>query len=51
MHITVEDAGVGLDPGIGKARRFDAFYTTKETGLGMGVSIRGPILDRHSSKL
>ncbi|MDI1478856.1 PAS domain-containing protein [Polyangium sp. y55x31] len=51
VHVAVEDAGVGLDPAIDKARLFDAFYTTKENGLGMGLSISRSILERHGGKL
>jgi PAS domain S-box-containing protein len=47
---TVEDAGVGFtasDP----SRLFDAFYTTKPSGLGMGLSISRSIIERHSGRL
>ncbi|MDC3958045.1 PAS domain-containing protein [Polyangium jinanense] len=51
VHVAVEDAGVGLDPAIDKARLFHAFYTTKENGLGMGLSISRSIIERHGGKL
>jgi PAS domain S-box-containing protein len=51
VHVAVDDAGVGLDPAIDKARLFDAFYTTKENGLGMGLSISRSIIERHGGKL
>ncbi|MDC0745391.1 PAS domain-containing protein [Polyangium mundeleinium] len=50
VHLAVEDAGVGLDA-IDSARLFDAFYTTKENGLGMGLPISRSILERHGGKL
>src|SRR5437879_1213244 len=44
--VAVEDAGVGLreEP---PARLFEAFYTTKPGGLGMGLSISRSIMDGH----
>ena len=50
VQITVEDSGVGLDPNtIGKI--FDAFYTTKPGGMGMGLSICRSILQAHGGRL
>ncbi|MCY1067197.1 PAS domain-containing protein [Nannocystis sp. RBIL2] len=51
VHVAVEDAGVGLGGGADRARLFDAFYTTKENGLGMGLSISRSIIERHGGKL
>jgi signal transduction histidine kinase len=48
--VAVEDAGVGLDPEQ-VARLFDAFYTTKPEGLGMGLSISRSIVEAHSGRL
>src|SRR6266850_1388785 len=48
--VAVEDAGVGF----GKAeapRLFEAFYTTKPGGLGMGLSISRSIVDSHRGRL
>ena len=48
--VAVEDAGVGL----GEAevpRLFEAFYTTKPGGLGMGLSISRSIIDSHRGRL
>jgi PAS domain S-box-containing protein len=48
--IAVEDAGVGF--GEDEAPRlFEAFYTTKPGGLGMGLSISRSIIDSHSGRL
>jgi len=48
--ITVRDSGPGLDP---KAldHLFDAFYTTKPQGLGMGLAISRSIIEAHGGRL
>ncbi|WP_437535232.1 ATP-binding protein [Sorangium sp. So ce726] len=51
VQVAVEDAGVGFGGGNDRARLFDAFYTTKENGLGMGLSISRSIIERHGGKL
>jgi signal transduction histidine kinase len=48
--VSVEDLGVGIN-GADAARLFDAFYTTKSGGLGMGLSISRSIIERHGGKL
>lgn len=48
--VSIEDLGVGIDP-VDTARLFDAFYTTKAGGLGMGLSISRSIIERHGGKL
>lgn len=47
---SVADSGKGIDPDIG-AQLFDAFYTTKSDGLGMGLSISRTIMLRHDGEL
>jgi C4-dicarboxylate-specific signal transduction histidine kinase len=37
-RLTVRDTGVGVDPHHGD-KLFEAFYTTKSAGMGMGLSI------------
>jgi PAS domain S-box-containing protein len=48
--ITVRDSGPGLDPQR-LDHLFDAFYTTKPQGMGMGLSISRSIIEAHSGRL
>jgi len=48
--VAVEDAGVGFSEEQA-ARLFEAFYTTKAGGLGMGLSISRSIMDAHRGRL
>jgi C4-dicarboxylate-specific signal transduction histidine kinase len=48
--VAVEDAGVGFRE-VEAARLFEAFYTTKPGGLGMGLSISRSIMDGHRGRL
>jgi C4-dicarboxylate-specific signal transduction histidine kinase len=48
--VTVRDSGVGLDPQSGE-HIFDAFYTTKPRGMGMGLSISQSIVQNHGGRL
>lgn len=48
--VTVQDSGTGLDPKI-KEQMFDAFYTTKGEGMGMGLSISRSIVQDHGGRL
>jgi signal transduction histidine kinase len=48
--VAVQDAGVGVAPQH-LDRIFDAFYTTKEDGLGMGLSISRSIIQAHGGRL
>jgi len=48
--VAVEDAGVGFREAQA-ARLFQAFYTTKPGGLGMGLSISRSIMDGHRGRL
>src|SRR5712664_2764571 len=50
VRLTVQDEGVGLDPQA-MDRLFEAFYTTKNEGMGMGLSISRSIIERHRGRL
>jgi signal transduction histidine kinase len=50
IFVTIADTGVGLEP-ANKARLFDALYTTKATGLGLGLSICRKIVAVHGGRL
>jgi signal transduction histidine kinase len=48
--VAVRDSGPGIDPEH-LERVFDAFYTTKPSGTGMGLSICRSIIHAHGGKL
>jgi C4-dicarboxylate-specific signal transduction histidine kinase len=48
--VAVRDSGPGIDP-ENLERVFEAFFTTKSTGVGMGLSICRSIIDAHGGKL
>ena len=50
MLVAVSDSGPGL-PQANLDRLFEAFYTTKASGLGMGLSICRSIVEAHGGRL
>jgi PAS domain S-box-containing protein len=48
--VTVQDSGPGLTP-ANHEHLFEAFYTTKPSGLGMGLSICRSIIEAHGGRL
>jgi signal transduction histidine kinase len=50
VTVSVRDTGIGFDAGD-PDRFFDAFYTTKSAGMGIGLSVSRSIMERHSGRL
>ena len=50
LEVTVKDTGKGLNPQHFE-QIFDTFFTTKASGLGMGLSISRSIIEAHSGRL
>jgi signal transduction histidine kinase len=50
VRLSVQDAGVGFDPRSAD-RLFEMFYTTKSTGMGVGLSVSRSIIESHRGRL
>jgi predicted ATPase/signal transduction histidine kinase len=50
VMISVQDSGPGIDP-ENLDHLFEAFYTTKPQGLGMGLAISHSIIEAHGGRL
>ena len=50
VRLSVRDTGVGIEP-QGMDRLFDAFYTTKSSGMGIGLSVSRSIIESHKGRL
>ena len=50
VFLEVRDSGPGLKEGDAN-RLFDAFYTTKANGMGMGLAISRSIAEAHGGEL
>jgi len=48
--LTVQDAGVGFDSETAE-KLFDAFFTTKRGGMGIGLSVSRSIIESHHGRL
>jgi signal transduction histidine kinase len=49
-RLTVQDAGVGFNPQAAD-RLFESFYTTKNDGMGIGLSVSRSIIESHHGRL
>jgi signal transduction histidine kinase len=50
VRLSVTDAGVGFKPDSAN-KLFDAFYTTKKDGMGIGLSLSRSIIEAHHGRL
>jgi PAS domain S-box-containing protein len=50
VRLSVQDAGCGVNPQDFE-RLFEAFYTTKTGGMGIGLSVSRSIIERHEGRL
>lgn len=50
VRLTVQDAGCGFDPQTAD-KLFESFYTTKNDGMGMGLSVCRSIIENHQGRL
>jgi PAS domain S-box-containing protein len=48
--VSVQDSGVGFEPHA-VDKLFEAFYTTKQDGMGMGLSVSRSIIESHHGRL
>jgi predicted ATPase/signal transduction histidine kinase len=50
VRLMVRDAGIGVDPQAAQ-RLFEAFYSTKPGGMGIGLSISRSIIESHRGQI
>ena len=50
IRLSVRDEGAGFKPESAE-RLFDAFYTTKSDGMGIGLSLSRSIIERHGGRM
>ncbi|HEY0464757.1 MAG TPA: ATP-binding protein [Polyangiaceae bacterium] len=50
VRLSVKDAGVGFDPQTMK-KLFEAFYSTKSGGMGVGLCVSRSIIENHRGQL
>ena len=50
VRLSVQDAGIGFDAQTAD-KLFDAFYTTKSDGMGIGLSVSRSIIESHDGRI
>ncbi len=50
VRLSVSDVGIGFEPQAAD-KLFEAFYTTKNEGMGIGLSVSRSIIERHRGRL
>jgi signal transduction histidine kinase len=50
VRLSVKDSGVGFDPQT-MAKLFEAFYSSKTDGMGVGLSVSRSIIENHQGRL
>jgi PAS domain S-box-containing protein len=50
VRLSVKDAGIGFDPHATN-KLFDAFFSTKHAGMGVGLAVSRSILESHHGRL
>jgi C4-dicarboxylate-specific signal transduction histidine kinase len=50
VRLLDQDCGVGIDP-LAVEKMFEAFYTTKAHGMGVGLAISRSIIESHDGRL
>jgi signal transduction histidine kinase len=50
VRVSITDAGSGFTPEAAD-KLFEAFYTTKADGMGIGLSVSRSIIEKHQGRL
>jgi len=50
VHVSIADTGIGIDPS-NVDQIFKPLFTTKEHGMGMGLSICRSIVESHNGRI
>jgi PAS domain S-box-containing protein len=50
VRLSVSDVGIGFEPQAAD-KLFEAFYTTKNEGMGIGLSVSRSIIERHHGRM